>query len=379
MANGGKIYLLSGEKKLIEMNESIYESEEVLQNFLASYPDLLAGEQIRSDAPLKWLLIKREIGIPGAQAEGDRWSLDHLFVDQAGVPTFVECKRSSDTRIRREVVGQMLDYAANAVTYWPLDKLRQSAAETNQDLDQRILSLLDTSEEEDQDSAIEEFWKTVEENLNEGRLRLLFISDQIPSELRRVIEFLNDQMSRTEVFAIEVKQYSDGNITALVPRVLGSTTREKGPTPRRSIPWTEPEFLQNLRSREIEENRVKGIEKLLKEAKKLQEDKLVTLSWGRGKESGSFTIKKQGNSFLSISSSAYIWLNMGGWQTLPSDIRVQLAEDLGNKLKFDLKYAERLYPNIAENVFSVKDGVSKLVEWLEYAIQITESNAEDIH
>ncbi len=26
-----------------------------------------------------------------------------------------------DTRIRREVVGQMLEYAANAVTYWPVD------------------------------------------------------------------------------------------------------------------------------------------------------------------------------------------------------------------------------------------------------------------
>jgi hypothetical protein len=31
------------------------------------------------------------------------------------VPTLLEVKRSSDTRIRREVVGQMLDYAANGV------------------------------------------------------------------------------------------------------------------------------------------------------------------------------------------------------------------------------------------------------------------------
>ena len=31
------------------------------------------------------------------------------------MPTLVEVKRSSDTRIRREVVGQMLHYAANAV------------------------------------------------------------------------------------------------------------------------------------------------------------------------------------------------------------------------------------------------------------------------
>jgi hypothetical protein len=58
-----------------------------------------------------------------SQSETSR-SVDHLFVDQDAVPTLVEVKRSSDTRIRREVVGQMLDYAANAVVYWPLERLR---------------------------------------------------------------------------------------------------------------------------------------------------------------------------------------------------------------------------------------------------------------
>ena len=36
----------------------------------------------------------------------------------------MEVKRSSDTRIRREVVGQLIEYAANAVVYWPVDTLR---------------------------------------------------------------------------------------------------------------------------------------------------------------------------------------------------------------------------------------------------------------
>ena len=40
------------------------------------------------------------------------------------MPTLVEVKRSDDTRIRREVVGQMLDYAANGVVYWPAERLR---------------------------------------------------------------------------------------------------------------------------------------------------------------------------------------------------------------------------------------------------------------
>ena len=42
---------------------------------------------------------------------------------ETGIPTLVEVKRSTDTRLRREVVGQMLDYAANAVVYWPVERL----------------------------------------------------------------------------------------------------------------------------------------------------------------------------------------------------------------------------------------------------------------
>ena len=49
--------------------------------------------------------------------------LDHLFLDQDGVPTIVETKRSSDNRLRKEVVAQMLDYASNALIYLPVEEI----------------------------------------------------------------------------------------------------------------------------------------------------------------------------------------------------------------------------------------------------------------
>src|SRR5205085_9682564 len=101
-----------------------YDSEDVLQVLLAKYPNLLAGDQMDSVAPRRWLLISREMGVPSEEEGGDRWSLDHLFLDQDAIPTLIEVKRSADTRIRREVVGQMLDYAANAVVYWPVEAIR---------------------------------------------------------------------------------------------------------------------------------------------------------------------------------------------------------------------------------------------------------------
>ena len=157
----------------IPMVETPYEQELVLQQALADYPDLLPGDQINPEAPRRWLLVKRELGIPGMAGGASVWSLDHLFLDQDGIPTFVECKRSDDTRGRREVVAQMLDYAANGTEYWPIDRLRQAAAETaslqGRDLDEQIQQLVGSDEATDVDS----YWERVESNLREGRIRLI--------------------------------------------------------------------------------------------------------------------------------------------------------------------------------------------------------------
>ncbi|MFF1479104.1 hypothetical protein ACFVYD_16285 [Streptomyces sp. NPDC058301] len=80
--------------------------------------------------PLRLVLVAREMGVPTSAESGSAYWPDHLFVDADGVPTRVEVKRASDTRIRREVVGQMLDYAANGARYWPAALLQRSFEET---------------------------------------------------------------------------------------------------------------------------------------------------------------------------------------------------------------------------------------------------------
>ena len=105
--------------RLRELARSEFTSEDVLQSLIADHPHVLAGAQISGDPsrPIRWLLVRREAGIPDAEGGSARWAVDHLLLDQDARPTFVEVKRSTDTRIRREVVGQMLDYAANATQH----------------------------------------------------------------------------------------------------------------------------------------------------------------------------------------------------------------------------------------------------------------------
>lgn len=125
MSNDG-IFLIGNDGELSVLRETPYENEYLLQRALARYPAVLAGCATSGHTSGKLLLIRREMGVPSSDTAPSTWSLDHLFIDDQGVPVVVEVKRSSDTRIRREVVGQMLDYAANGVRYWELDRLRDS-------------------------------------------------------------------------------------------------------------------------------------------------------------------------------------------------------------------------------------------------------------
>ena len=217
---------------------------------LAKYPSLLAGSQIDTKAPRKWLLIDREFGVPSEEGGADHWALDHLFLDQDAIPTIVEVKRSTDPRIRREIVGQMLDYAANAVVYWPVDRIRSrfeaNCVRQGFDPDERIRDFLDSDVEP------EDFWQKANVNLQAGRVRLLFIADVIPTKLQRIVEFLNEQMDPAEVLAVEIKQFTGQGFRSLVPRVIGQTAvaqEKKNPGPRRPGEIDEDEFFRVLKEK----------------------------------------------------------------------------------------------------------------------------------
>lgn len=219
--------------QLVNMVSTPYAAEDVLQGLLERHAVLLAGDQLTPGSdPRRFVLVRREAGIPDSAGASDRWAIDHLFLDQDGVPTLVEVKRSTDTRIRREVVGQMLDYAANAVVYWPVERLiddfHTTHAAAGDGIDQlRDLIGLSGTPPDDLAAAIDTWWQQVESNLLAGRVRLLFVADELPDELRRIIEFLNEQMAPAEVLGLEIRNYEGENLRALVPRVVGLTEAAK--------------------------------------------------------------------------------------------------------------------------------------------------------
>ncbi len=118
------IFLLRPDRGLVEAAQTPFILESELQELLADHVELIPGAQIDRSNPRRWQLIKREAGVPNEEGGGGWWAIDHLIVDQDAIPTFVEVKRSKDVRIRREVVAQMLEYAANGTAYWQGETLR---------------------------------------------------------------------------------------------------------------------------------------------------------------------------------------------------------------------------------------------------------------
>jgi hypothetical protein len=241
------IFLIDDTGTLRRLESQPYDSEDRLQALIAEHPDLLPGAQINPEDPCRWILVAREMAIADEPGSGGRWSADHLFLDQRGIPTIVEVKRASDTRIRREVIGQLLDYAAHGTSNWMIETIRvayERECETRGLSPAEALSTALIPEME-----YEEFWELVGRNLREGRVRLLLVADRVPGETRRVIEFLNNQMTQTEVLAVEITHLRSGELRALAPRVIGQTaiaqdTKRAGSRAGRS--WDRVSYLADM-------------------------------------------------------------------------------------------------------------------------------------
>jgi hypothetical protein len=344
----GGIYLIQEDGELVELAEQAYDSEDLLQTLLARYPRLLAGDQIDKAVPRRWLLISREVGVPSEEESAERWAVDHLFLDQDAIPTLVEVKRSTDTRIRREVVGQMLDYAANAVVYWPMEKIRAQFEASCEVQGRDARKVLEGLLGEDADQ--ERFWQQAKTNLQAGRVRMIFVADEIPPELRRVVEFLNAQTDPAEVLAIEIRQYVGKDLKSLVPRVIGQTAEAERKRSPRAEPWTEERFFSALSDAASSEEVALAKDLLAFAA----DGPGMEVQWGRGRDWGSFNARLaaggQRYSLFSVFTDGRFSLNMGWNHEKLADVDADLSEKYRAEVKnrlgldFDQNKWERGWP-----------------------------------
>ncbi len=373
---GGGIYLIDDER-LVEMTEKAYESEEQLQDLLEKYPNLLAGDQIDRATPRRWLSISRESATALEEDGVDRWNLDHLFLDQDGIPTLAEVKRSCDAEMRQKMLGQMLDYAANALIYWPFESIvtqfEVNCREVGRDPEQVFEEFLG------EDANEEGFWSQVKTNLQAGKFRLVFVADEIPPELRRVVEFLNEQMDPTEVLGLEIKQYlsEDGQRT-LVPRLIGQTAgaqQKKSSATRERRQWDESSFFKEFKARQGREE--------AELAKKLydwiRQKPEVEIHWGRGDAYGGFAAKfvhkgRKPTTLFTVGISGEFLISSSIYAAQPPFDEREIWLELRSRmsaigLALPMNATETRLPNFRLSTLQDETALHRIYETFEWVIQ----------
>lgn len=85
------IFLLDGNDLVLLAQMTPHDSEALLQTALAKYPQVIAGSTTEGGGG-RLMLITREMGVPSVQDGSSTFSLDHLFIDEEGVPVLVEVR-----------------------------------------------------------------------------------------------------------------------------------------------------------------------------------------------------------------------------------------------------------------------------------------------
>lgn len=340
-----KAYVIepNGSTKEMKIVRCADENKE-LKNLLLGNLDLIPGDQIKPEDPRRWILIKDEMPVPDPTTGANRWSIDVFLVDHEAIPTFVECKRHNDSRSRREVIGQMLDYAANGHHYWTAAELLEFTTESAKKIGQTLDDYLHKLESNISES--DKFFEAVENNLKEGQLRLVFFLEAAPQELKSIVDFLNRQMERTEVLIVEAKQFEEADTRVVVPVLFGYTEQARmvkksvTVTTPNSKRWDEQTFFNMLEPNQADKARM-----LMKFGMEITGR---NIEWGTGKERGSFTarlvIGSNRFSLFSVYTSGEFSVNFGWNYQKLSQLNPSLSEkyraEINEKLRVDISQSK---------------------------------------
>jgi hypothetical protein len=230
------------------------------------------------------------------------------------------------------------------------------------------------------EEGIAEFWQRVKSNLQTKKLRLLFVADVIPLELRRIVEFLNDQMDDVEVLAIELRQFVSNDLKTIVPTVYGQTQAAAIKHSRPIQRWDEASLFEKL-SRAVGERELAVARQIYRWMGK---DGNRTLVFGTGKENGSvYPVFKPGGIAINpayLSSDGKLWLQFGALENKPVfgpiDTRRSLMQHFNTIRGANLTDSDLTkYPSISlRTITADPEGETKVVsalKWMEEQIDRT--------
>lgn len=148
--------------------------------------------------------------------------IDNLLVTPSGLPIIVECKLWRNPEGRREVVGQILDYAKELSRWSSSDLQREVAKRTNLPGNPLLTLLKEAGHEVDEIA----FNDALTSSLRRGRFLLLLVGDGIREGVEAIATYLQEHLGlhfSLGLVEMPIFHLPDGS-HLVTPRVLARTT-----------------------------------------------------------------------------------------------------------------------------------------------------------
>jgi hypothetical protein len=220
----GHPYIASPEKstrlKRVQLNDKLI-NEGWLQEKLHQFPDLLPLDEL--DPSFRdSISLCREMSVNSGR-------IDNLYLSPSGHLTLVETKLFRNPQARREVVGQIIDYAKD-LSRWTFIELDTAVRAANQASGKRetgILELLTQEEVMDTDNEAHMI-NAIDRGLRRGEMLLLIVGDGIHESVEDMAEYIQvAPQLRFGLGLVELQLYAlpETEDLLIVPRVV-TRTRE---------------------------------------------------------------------------------------------------------------------------------------------------------
>ncbi len=217
------------------MSGSNQQADDSLHNLIRQMPEFISIEDLEPEGASMKLCIEHS----SANDTEDDGGL--IGIDDNGRITIVECRVANDSSVRREILGQALEYAA---TLWQMsyeefdDMVVRSEGSSLVELMSERIPAKEWSEEAFRDAIID--------TLNRGNFRLIMAIQEMTDKLKQVIRFLRARGALSfETYALEIQRFSDGETEIAIPRLtsfaeLGQETYIERTEPAREAAPPQP-------------------------------------------------------------------------------------------------------------------------------------------
>jgi uncharacterized protein YlzI (FlbEa/FlbD family) len=193
--------------------------EEWIQELIAANPETLPIDDID---PVFCPLI-----CIGREVETDAGYIDNLYISPEGYLTIVETKLWRNPEARREVVGQIIDYAKD-ISSWTYTDLENQVKCYNKLTSGKEMGIIDTIRKFTENDLIDEklFVDTISRNLARGRFLLLIVGDGIREGVERMVEYMSQTPQlhfNLALVELQVYEMEDSEQLLVIPQIVTRT------------------------------------------------------------------------------------------------------------------------------------------------------------